>query len=145
MLFVSEEFAIFLKIEDVTVGVDTLFVHSVKADKVISNLVGRVGEHKHDLFCASGNTAETDCEAISAENGEDHANSSFRELCTNVGSNVVNGSIITLRTGNNSLGHGDDIAISDLKTRLPGRLENRIYNDFCQIITASDDGRAHTS
>ena len=67
------------------------------------------------------------------------------QLCLYVGCNVVDCSIVALCTGDDSLGYGDDIAVTDFKLLSLSGFENGIGYDGGKIITAADNGSANTA
>ena len=145
MLLIAEELAVFLHVKNVLIGVNALLIDEIKTYKVVTNLVGGVGEHDNNLLRASCNTLKADCKAVTAEDGEDYANGSLGELCTHVSCNIVNRCVVALGTSHDSLCHSDNISVSDFKGGVCRRIKNRLGHDLNKIIAASDNRRSYTS
>ena len=61
----AEKLAIFFKCEYIAVRIYARRVNLVKTYKLVSDLIGRIAEHKHDLFRSHSYTLETDRKSVS--------------------------------------------------------------------------------
>ena len=78
---------------------------------MVSNLIGRVGQHENNLFSTHCNTAQADCKTVAGKNWENNTDSLPAQFCADVGCNIFNGCIVVLSAGNNSLGDSNNIMI----------------------------------
>ena len=96
MLANTEMLAVFSLGQNVSPRIDACGVKIVKADKVVSNLVGGVAEHKSHLFESRCNTLEADREAVAGEYGENYGCFTRGEFSTNISGDLPDGRVITL-------------------------------------------------
>ena len=87
---------------------------------MIAHLVGRKTQHKDDLFRTSRDTFEADRKAVAAEDGEDDAYCSSACTRLDIFSNVLDGGVIALRSGDYGLGDRNDISVAEFESFLVG-------------------------
>ena len=142
MAVFTEEIAVLFQGQYVGIGIHAGFVHLVQADQFVANLVRGVGEHKHDLLRAHGDTPQADGKAVPAQDREDDAHGSAAALRTDVRSDILHGGVIALGTGNNGLGDGNDIPVTQFKSFFLRSQQDAVRHDGGQVIALADDGAA---
>ena len=120
-----------------------MLVHHVPIDEVVANFIRGVGEHQHNLLAALGDTTQADGKAVAAQDGEDHADGLAAQLCADVLSDMIHGCVVTLGTGDNGLGHANDVTVADNDLAGLDRISHTGGNDLRKIIALADDRCAH--
>ena len=145
MLTVAEKLAVFSLGENVACGIDACLVEVVKADKMVSYLVGGIREHKYDLLKSHCDALKADRETVTRKDRENNRSFTAGEFCAYVLCDLFNTCVVTLCTGNDSLRNCDNVAVADLDIfRLCG-CKNAVRYDSRDIIACSDYGCANAS
>ena len=131
------DFCIVLVIVDVGEGVS---FHHV-ADLVF------IGHDEHDVLGGAGDASEDDGKAVAGIDGVDDVDGGIgTEFLPHILGDVVNGGVVTLRTGDDGLGDTDDRLVADfilVRGRLHGA-QDAIDNDSSEVVTFPDDGTSET-
>ena len=112
MLIDAEQLMIAFKRQHIAVGIDARFIDLIDGDQLITHLIGRIGQHEDDLFAAHRDTAQADRKAVAGQDRENHADSTAAELRLYIIGDILNGSIVALRTRYDRLGDRDNVFIT---------------------------------
>jgi len=111
---------------------------------VVALLVRRIGQLNDDLLCAARDAAKADREAVAAHDREHNAQR-VAELFAYVRGDVVHRAVIAVRTRDDCFRHRDHIAVMQRKAVFLRRGQNRIRNDFYDVVALADDRRFDAS
>ena len=145
MLFIAEGFAVLLDRKHVGIRIDAGCIQNVLVEKMVADFVCRIAQHQNNLLGTSCNAAQADCKAVAALDRENDADGLTAEFRPDVRRYVIRRSIVAVRTGNNGFRHSDDIALVQFEAILLCRRQDRIRDDFDDIVPLPYNGRFNAS
>ena len=145
MQHTAKQFTVFGFGQNIAPWIYALFVEQFLVDQMVAYFVSREAKHQNDFLCTSGNAFEADRETVAAEDWEDDTDGLSAQLCFDIGSDVVDMSIVALCTGDNCLGDSDNIFVMEGESFALACSQYGIDNDLCQVVTFADNRRTNAS
>ena len=126
-------------------GVNPFFIHLVEIHQAVADLIGRIAELQNDFIRAPGNAAQINRKTVPAQDWENDADFTLGKFTPDVSRNVIAGRVIVFRPGNDRLGYGNDIPVTQIESFVIGGEQHAFNNDFRQIVSAFNNGSSYTS
>ena len=142
---ITENTAVVFQCQHVCVRIYAAVIQQIHVEQVVANFVGRIAQHQNNFFRAFCDTAQADCETVSAQDGEYHTDGFAAQFCFYVFSDVCCGSVVTVSSCNNCFCYTDNVFFMQLEAVFLCSCQNGICNDFYDIIALSDDRCFNTS
>ena len=142
---IAEELTVALQRKNVAIRIHACRIDLIERDHRVSNLVGGIAEHKHNLLCALGNAAQADRKTVTREDREQNTDGAAAELVSHVLGDRINRCIVTLCTCNDRLSHRNNVAVTQLKALCLCCLQHTVGHDCGKIIALADDGATDTA
>ena len=142
---VAELRAELLKSEAVLIGVNAGGVDLIPRQKLIADLVGGVGKLNDQLARRAREGAEHYREPVSAQNREHQTDDSVAELGADVGSDLIAGRVVALRSRDDRFGHAYDVAVVKLEALFGGRLDDARRYAGDKVVTLLENGGYYSS
>ena len=139
MFWISKQVPPLILGQHIGIRVNAFFIKQIYINKMISYLIRWVAEHQNNLFATFGNTAQTNCKAVSAENRKDNTNGFSSKLISYICCYIVHACIVALCTSHNRLSHTDNIPISRNKSFHVHCFNNGTCYDLRQVVTLTDN------